>query len=93
MDKYKNNALVEQMDAIVLINDNYIAYGLKAGYIGTVIDNFIDKQDIIVVDFSNPFTGKTIQPIMDIRKEDFRVLSNSTNDKKLIKEFKELFLK
>ena len=35
-NKYKDNALVVQMDAIILLNDNYEEQGLKKGYIGVV---------------------------------------------------------
>lgn len=28
MDKYQNNTLVEEMDAIILLNDNYAGKGL-----------------------------------------------------------------
>ena len=61
MEKYKNNKLVEPTDAIVLLNDNYESIGLKKGYVGTVVDNCIDKLGIILVDFFNPFTGEDIK--------------------------------
>ncbi len=93
MDKYKDNSLVEQMDAIILLNDNYIDQGLKKGYIGVVMDNFIEKMGIVVVDFYNPITGEDIQPVIDIKKEDFRVISGSLSDQKLVKAFKDLFRK
>ena len=88
MDKYKNNALVEEMDDIILLNDNYADKGLFKGYIGIVMANFIEKYGFVVADFSNP-----IQPVIEIKKEDFRVLSDSLADKKLVKEFKDLFRK
>ena len=91
MDKYTNNALVEEMDAIILLNDNYAAQGLFKGYIGAVMSNFIEKYGFVVADFSNPIEPEYIQPVIEIKKEDFRVLSNSLADKKLVKEFKDLF--
>ena len=91
MDKYQNNALVEEMDAIILLNDNYSDKGLLKGYICDVMSNFIEKYGFVVADFYNPFTGKSIQPVIEIKKEDFRVLSDSLADKKLVKEFKDLF--
>ncbi len=93
MDKYKDNSLVEEMDAIILLNDNYIKQGLKKGYIGVVMDNFIEKMGIVVADFYNPITGEDIQPVIDIKKEDFRVISGSLADQKLVKAFKDLFRK
>ena len=44
MNKYQNNGLVEPMDAIILLNDNYIHYNLKSGFIGVVVDNFIKPE-------------------------------------------------
>ncbi len=93
MDKYKDNSLVEEMDAIVLLNDNYIEQGLKKGYIGVVVDNNFDEENTIIADFFDPFSGKSIQPVIDIRKEDFRVISSSLEDQKLVKAFKDLFKK
>lgn len=93
MDKYKDNGLVEEMDAIILLNDNYADIGLFKGYIGDVMDNFIEKYGFVVADFYNPFTGKSIQPVVEIKKEDFRVISDSLADKRLVKEFKDLFRK
>ena len=91
MDKYTNNALVEEMDAIILLNDNYAAQGLFKGYIGAVMSNFIEKYGFVVADFYNPFTGKSIQPVIEIKKEDFRVISGSVADQKMGKAFKDLF--
>ncbi len=93
MDKYKDNSLVEEMDAIILLNDNYINQGLKKGYIGVVVDNTFGEENTIIVDFYNPITGEDIQPVIDIKKEDFRVISGSLNDQKLVKAFKDLFRK
>ena len=93
MDKYQNNALVEEMDAIILLNDNYADKGLKKGYIGIVIENLIEEHSFVVADFFNPFTGESIQPVITIQKEDFRVISGSRSDQKLVKEFKDLFRK
>ena len=44
MDKYTDNSLVEPMDAIILLNDNYSRAGLKKGYIGVVVDNLIKAK-------------------------------------------------
>ena len=93
MDKYKDNMLVEEMDAIILLNDNYADKGLFKGYIGIVMANFIQKYGFVVADFSNPIEPKYIQPVIEIKKEDFRVLSDSLADKRLVKEFKDLFRK
>ena len=70
MDKYKDNSLVEPMDAIVLLNDDYADKGLYKGYIGTVMDNFIQKHGIVVVDFCNPVASGYIQSVVEIKKED-----------------------
>ena len=59
--KYTNNALVEEMDAIILLNDNYAAQGLFKGYIGTGMANFIEKYGFVVADFSNPIEPGYIQ--------------------------------
>ena len=91
MDKYKDNTLVETTDAIILLNDNYLNKGLKAGYIGVVVDNLISSKGIILVDFFNPFNGEDISVLTEIKKEDFRIVSGSTSDQKLVKKFKDLF--
>lgn len=91
MDKYQNNALVEEMDDIILLNDNYADKGLFKGYIGEVMENLIEERGFVVADFFNPIKAEYIQPVMAIQKEDFRVLSDSLADKKLVKEFKDLF--
>ncbi len=93
MDKYKDNSLVEEMDAIVLLNDNYIEQGLKKGYIGVVMDNAIKEKGIVIADFFNPISCEDIQPVIVIKKEDFRVISSSLEDQKLVKTFKDLFRK
>ena len=93
MDKYKDNTLVEEMDAIILLNDNYADKGLFEGYIGTVMANFIKKYGFVVADFSNPIEPGYIQPVIEIKQEDFRVISGSLADQKLVKEFKDLFRK
>ncbi len=91
MDKYKDNILVEPMDAIILLNDNYAEQGLKKGYIGVVVETLMKEQAFILVDFFNPFTGEDIAVLAAIKKEDFRVISGSVADQKLVKEFKDLF--
>ncbi|MBR2614641.1 MAG: hypothetical protein IKC71_03480 [Clostridia bacterium] len=91
--KYKDNSLVEELDAIILLNGNYETKGLYKGYIGTVMSNLIDLQGIVVADFSNPITGENIQPVVEVKKEDFRVISNSLSDQKLVKAFRDLFRK
>ncbi len=93
MDKYKDNSLVEQMDAIILLNDNYIEQGLKKDYIGVVVDNTFGENETIIADFFNPITGQSIQPVIEIKKADFRVISGSLSDQKLVKAFKDLFRK
>ena len=91
MNKYQNNGLVEPMDAIILLNDNYIHYNLKSGVIGVVVDNFIKTRGYVLADFFHPFTGEDICVQAEIKKEDFRVISNSINDQRKVKEFKDLF--
>ena len=81
------------MDAIILLNDNYIQQGLRAGYIGTVMDNFIEKFGVVVADFSSFVEVEFGQPVIEIKKEDFRVVSGSLSDQKLVREFKALFKK
>lgn len=93
MDKYKDNNLVEPMDAIVLLNDNYANQGLFKGYIGVVVETLMDEQEFILVDFFNPFTGADMVALAEIKKEDFRVISDSLADQRLVKEFKDLFRK
>ena len=93
MDKYQNNALVEEMDTIILLNDNYADEGLFKGYIGTVMENLIEDRGFVVADFSNPVGPGYIQPAIAIKKEDFRVVSGSLSDKKLVKAFRDLFRK
>lgn len=91
MNKYQDNTLVEELDPIILLNDNYAEYGLFKGYIGIVMDNMIEKHGFVVADFFNPSTGERIQPVIDIKKEDFRVISGSVADQKLVKAFRDLF--
>ncbi|MGN0781842.1 MAG: hypothetical protein ACI4M1_01565 [Christensenellales bacterium] len=91
MDKYTDNSLVEPMDAIILLNDNYSRAGLKKGYIGVVVDNLIKSQNIILVDFDNPYTGQSIAVLAQIKKEDFRVISSSPADQRAVRAFKNLF--
>ncbi len=93
MDKYKDNALVNWTDDIILLNDNYADKGLKKGYIGAVVDNFIEKQGIILADFFNPVTGEDIAILVEIKKEDFRVYSGTLEDQKIGKAFRKLFEK
>lgn len=93
MDKYKNNALAEPMDEIILLNENYADQGLRAGYVGTVMENLIEKYGVVIADFSNPVTGDYIRPVAYIKKEDFRVLSDAESDNQLAKAFKDLFKK
>ena len=51
------------------------------------------RHGFVVADFYNPFTGKSIHPVIEIKKEDFRVISGSVADQKHVKEFKDLFRK
>ncbi|MBQ7368087.1 MAG: hypothetical protein IJW60_00065, partial [Clostridia bacterium] len=80
MDKYKDKALLDWTDDIILLNDNYIEQGLKKGYIGAVVENFIEERGSVLADFFNPFTGEDIAVLAEIQKEDFRVYSGSLED-------------
>ena len=91
MDKYTDNSLVEPMDDIILLNDNYKELGLKKGYIGTVVDNYIDTMGVVLVDFWNPLTNKYIVVQAEINREDFRVPRNTKEDRKYLKEFINMF--
>lgn len=91
MDKYKDNALVEPMDAVILLSDDYEKQGLKRGYIGVVVDNFIKTDGIILADFFNPFTGEDVAVQAKIKKNDFKVVSSSADDQKKVKVYKQLF--
>ena len=93
MNKYEDNTMVEPMDTIVLLNDNYIDKKLRAGYVGIVMDNYIKENGYVVVDFENPIDEKYNQPAIDIYKDDFRVISGSVEDQKLVKKFRDLFKK
>lgn len=93
MDKYKNNTLLNWMNDIILLNDNYADKGLKKGYIGVVVDNFIEKQGIVLADFFNPITGEDIAILVEIKKEDFRMYTGSLEDEKIGRDFKNLFKK
>lgn len=91
MDKYTNNEFVEPLDAIILLNDNYASEGLKKGYIGTVMDNCIPEQGVVIADFMDPIGNKPGVPVAVIKKEDFRVLSGSKEDKAAVKRFRDMF--
>lgn len=93
MDKYSDNSLVEPMDAVILLNDNYANAGLKKGFIGVVVDNLIKTHNIILADFDNPYTGQSIAVLAEIKKEDFRVISSSSDDRRAVRAFKALFPK
>ena len=93
MSKYENNVLVGPMDAIILLNDNYIQYGLKQGYIGVAVDNFIQNNGYVLADFFDPFTGDDIAVQVAVRKDDFRILSDSADDRRKVKFFKDIFKK
>ncbi len=93
MDKYTDNSLVEPMDAVILLNDNYANAGLKKGFIGVVVDNLIKTHNIILADFDNPYTGQSIAVLAEIKKEDFRVISSSSDDRRAVRAFKALFPK
>ena len=54
MDKYTDNSLVEPMDAVILLNDNYANAGLKKGFIGVVVDNLIKLTTSYLQIFSIP---------------------------------------
>ena len=91
MDKFQNNRVAEPMDDIILLSDRYVGQGLKAGYIGVVVENLIEERGIVLADFFNPLTGEDIAVQAEIKKEDFRVKSSSAEDKKIGKSFRELF--
>ncbi len=91
MDKYTDNTLVEPMDDIILINDNYADQGLFKGYIGITVASFLPKWDYILVDFLNPVKGEYLVVQAKIKKDDFRVFSDSLEDKLAGKAFRELF--
>lgn len=93
MDKYEDNRFVAPMDEIILLNDNYLEQGLKTGYIGVVVDNFIENYGIVLADFFDPFTGEDLAVQAEIKKKDFRVFSGSMEDRKIGKAFKDLFRK
>ena len=93
MDKYTDNSLVEPMDAVILLNDNYANAGLKKGFVGVVVDNLIKTHNIILADFDNPYTGQSIAVLAEIKKEDFRVISSSSDDRRAVRAFKALFPK
>ena len=81
------------MDAVILLNDNYANAGLKKGFIGVVVDNLIKTHNIILADFDNPYTGQSIAVLAEIKKEDFRVISSSSDDQRAVRAFKTLFPK
>ena len=91
MNKRKENVSIEPMENIILLNDNYKDKGLRKGYIGTIMDNYIEKFGYVIADFSNPITGECIQPAVEIRKDDFRIYSGNLEDRKIGKAFKDLF--
>lgn len=93
MNRRKNNVSVAPMDDIILLNDNYADKGLYTGYIGTVMDNHIEKFGYVIADFSNPITGDCIQPAVAISKDDFRVFAGNMEDREIGKTFKDLFKK
>ncbi len=93
MDKIKENILVNWTDDIILLNDNYADKGLYAGYIGVVVENLIEKMDIILADFFNPITGEDIAILVEVKKEDFRVYSGTLEDQKIGRAFRKLFMK
>ena len=67
MDKYQNNALVEEMDAIILLNDNYSDKGLLKGYIGDVMSNFIEKYGEPILYFKK----HSINNLLPISRKDW----------------------
>lgn len=92
MDKIINDLLVEPMDEIILLNDNYSSQGLKRGYIGVVIDNLIEENGYILVDFFNPFTGEDIAVLAKIKKGDYRIC-DAKRDREAGKAYRDLFRK
>ena len=67
--------------------------GLKQGYIGVAVDNFIRNNGCVSADFFAPFAGDDIAAQVAIGKDDFRVLSDSADDRRKVKSFKDLFKK
>lgn len=55
-----------------------------------VVDNFIKNRGFVLADFFHPFIGEDICVQAEIRKEDFRVISNAIHDQRKVKEFKDL---
>lgn len=91
MNKYVDNSLVEEMDSIVLLNDNYANLGLHKGYIGIVAEyNPIEK--IVFAEFVNPITKDKICEKTKIDFNDFRILNSSYADFEIRKKYAEKFL-
>jgi len=94
MDKINNKRLIEALDAVVILNDNYAEQGIKKGYVGTVIENLIDEMGILLVDFIEPYTGNDIKILAEIKADDCRYISiDNDEDKKLGMAFREMFRK
>lgn len=91
MTKYIENSMVEPMDAICVLNDKYLNQGIHKGYVGVVVENLIEQRGYIFADFDNPFKLEYIAVQVEIKKEDFRVLGSSYEDKKIVKAYKNLF--
>ncbi len=87
MDKH----LIAPMDAIYLINDNYEKLGLKKGYVGVVVENLIKERGFLLVDFDNPFKAEYIAVQVEIKKDDFNLLTSSRHDQLIVKNYKDLF--
>ena len=92
-DEFIENNSVKPLSAIVLLNDNYAEYGLQKGYVGTVMSDFIKDRGFIIADFTNPLTGEYINPVAEIKSGDFKVLTNTNDDKAAVKNFKNLLKK
>lgn len=57
-----------------------------------MIDNFIEEEGIILVDFFNPFTGEDIAVLVEIKKGDYRIY-DAKRDREAGKAYRDLFRK
>ena len=91
MKDRKENRLAESWDEIILINDNYVAMGLRKGYIGLIIENLIDSKGFVLADFHNPISGDDIAILAQIDEKDFLILNDAKSDEAAVKAFRNLF--
>ncbi|MBE7087263.1 MAG: hypothetical protein E7369_03075 [Clostridiales bacterium] len=93
MCKSKEKSLIDWTDDIILLNDKYFEKGLKKGFIGVVVENFIQSKGVVLADFFNPITGEDIAVLVEIGKDDFRPFVGTEEDQRIGKAFKQLFIK